>query len=143
MLGHPQGGAPTSEIVCQTLNGYTVNIGESGLPYGTIFVMSGKISKFANQVYELTRNIPKGKVATYGQLAAVSGSQGAARAVGMLMKKNPDAPNTPCHRVVAADGSLTGYSGGGVKVKKRMLLAEGVVFKGERVDLRVSGIKKL
>lgn len=96
-------------------------------------------STFTEMVYTLTRKIPKGKVATYGQLAAMAGSPGAARAVGMIMKTNPDAPRTPCHRVVASNGKLTGYSGGnGVSTKKEMLLKEGVSFKGDIVDLSVS-----
>jgi len=91
---------------------------------------------FREQIYSLTRQIPKGKVATYGQLAALSGHPHAARAVGYFMKTNPDAPRTPCHRVVAADGSLTGYSAPrGLIAKKRLLLAEGVIFIGAKVDL--------
>lgn len=91
---------------------------------------------FCEKIYELTRKIPKGKVATYGQLAKLTGNPNAACAVGVCMKINPDAPNTPCHRVVAADGSLTGYSAaGGISKKKEMLLAEGVSFSGDRVDL--------
>lgn len=94
------------------------------------------MNSFTNKVYALTRQIPKGKVATYGQLAKLAGSPGAARAIGTLMKKNPDVPHTPCHRVVAADGRLTGYSGGnGIGTKKEMLLSEGVHFKGDVVDL--------
>lgn len=94
------------------------------------------IMTFRERVYSLTKKIPKGKVATYGQIARLVGSPKAARAVGMFMKTNPDAPCTPCHRVVAADGSLTGYSGaGGVLKKKTMLISEGVLFKGEKVDL--------
>lgn len=96
-------------------------------------------TSFKAKVYELTRQIPKGKVATYGQIAKLAGSPKAARAVGALMKTNPDAPNTPCHRVVAADGQLTGYSGeGGVAGKKRMLLSEGVEFQSEKVNLSLS-----
>lgn len=97
------------------------------------------ITPFFEHVYDLCRQIPRGKVATYGQLARLAGSLGAARAVGMCMKTNTDAPHTPCHRVVAADGSLTGYSAGeGLKTKKAMLEKEGVVFKKNKVDLSVS-----
>lgn len=94
---------------------------------------------FKEKVYTICRQIPSGKVATYGQLAHLVGSPGAARAVGMCMRTNPDAPNTPCHRVVASDGSLTGYSGGnGISTKKAMLLKEGAQFVGEKVDLSKS-----
>ncbi|NTV30361.1 MGMT family protein [candidate division WWE3 bacterium] len=92
--------------------------------------------KFTEAIYELLRTVPQGKVVTYGDLAKAAGSPGAARAVGLAMKNNPDAPHTPCHRVVAADGSLHGYSGaGGVNRKREMLIAEGVEFYGDRVDL--------
>src|SRR5690242_17230913 len=94
---------------------------------------------FREKVYEILRHVPKGKVATYGQLAELAGSPGAARAVGMCMKINPDAPRTPCHRVVASNGKLTGYSAGeGVKTKKQMLLDEGVKFTGDKVNLIMS-----
>lgn len=94
---------------------------------------------FKDQVYEVCRRIPKGKVVTYGQLAKMVQHPGAARAVGMCMKTNPDAPHTPCHRVVASDGSLRGYSAdGGLAKKKQILMAEGVSFRGEKVDLNES-----
>lgn len=97
------------------------------------------MTAFKDKVYELTRQIPKGKVATYGQLAKLAGNPKASRAVGLFMKTNPDAPQTPCHRVVAADGNLTGYSGvGGLKTKKQMLILEGVHFKNEKVNLKLS-----
>ena len=93
-------------------------------------------SKFKENVYSWTKKIPKGKVVTYGQLAKIAGYTKAARAVGMCMKTNPDAPHTPCHRVVASDGSLHGYSGkGGIETKRQMLISEGVRFKGDKVDL--------
>jgi methylated-DNA-protein-cysteine methyltransferase related protein len=96
---------------------------------------------FKEKVYKIVSEIPKGKVATYGHVAALAGSPRAARAVGLLMKNNPNAPIVPCHRVVAADGKLTGYSGaGGINQKKEMLIKEGVIFKGENVDLQVSQI---
>lgn len=96
-------------------------------------------SPFKESVYQVTRKIPKGKVATYGQIAKLAGNAKAARAVGLLMKTNPDVPGTPCHRVVASDGKLTGYSAGkGLSTKKEMLLKEGVKFKGTKVDLSQS-----
>lgn len=96
-------------------------------------------SAFTEQVYALARKIPKGKVATYAQLAALAGNARAARAVGAAMRTNPDIPATPCHRVVASDGSLTGYSAGhGIPTKKKMLEGEGVAFKGIKVDLTKS-----
>jgi O-6-methylguanine DNA methyltransferase len=95
--------------------------------------------KFTEKVYEVTREIPRGKVATYWQIALLVGSPKAARAVGMAMAKNPDVPNTPCHRVVTADGALHGYSGGeGIPTKRKMLLSEGVQFKNDKVDLSSS-----
>jgi O-6-methylguanine DNA methyltransferase len=91
---------------------------------------------YKEKVYKITREIPKGKVATYGQLARLAGKPKAARAVGMLMAKNSDAPHTPCHRVVASDGSLHGYSGkGGIGGKRKMLINEGVEFVGDKVNL--------
>jgi methylated-DNA-protein-cysteine methyltransferase related protein len=95
---------------------------------------------FKEKVYELLRQVPKGKVVTYGQLAEMVGSKGAARAVGMCMRTNPDAPATPCHRVVSTDGSLRGYSAGdGLPTKKKMLLEEGVNFAPNgKVDLKIS-----
>jgi O-6-methylguanine DNA methyltransferase len=94
---------------------------------------------FKERVYNLTRLIPRGKVATYGQLAKLAGKPRASRSVGLFMRTNPDAPHTPCHRVVSFDGSLTGYSGkGGINGKKQMLVKEGVSFKKNRVNLSLS-----
>ncbi|CAN5340495.1 hypothetical protein BH10PAT1_BH10PAT1_4750 [soil metagenome] len=96
-------------------------------------------STFYTKVYKIVTTIPLGYVATYGQIAKLAGSPHAARAVGLCMKVNPNAPITPCHRVVASDGKLTGYSGvGGVKGKKEMLLKEGVIFVGDKVNLKKS-----
>lgn len=98
---------------------------------------------FRESVYNLTRQIPKGKVATYGQLARLAGKPKAARAVGGFMRTNPDAPHTPCHRVVSSTGNLTGYSGdGGVNKKMHMLITEGVEFNGKKVDLANSQWKR-
>ncbi|MCJ7826470.1 MGMT family protein [Patescibacteria group bacterium] len=91
---------------------------------------------FCDRVYKIVATIPRGKVATYGQIARLAGNPKAARAVGMCMKKNPFAPEVPCHRVVGADGRLVGYSGEkGVSTKKSMLRKEGVRFTKDKVDL--------
>lgn len=92
---------------------------------------------FREQVYFLAKQIPKGKVATYGQLAKLANRPRAARAVGMFMRTNPFAPVVPCHRVVASTGALTGFFGKQRKLdqKRHLLEAEGVIFKGENVDL--------
>jgi len=94
---------------------------------------------FKENIYTLTKQIPKGKVATYGQLACLAGNPKAARAVGMLMRTNPYAPQVPCHRVVGADGSLVGYSAGkGISSKKEILKKEGVKFRGNKINLPIS-----
>ena len=84
---------------------------------------------FAEKVYDAVRRIPKGRVATYGQIAEIIGQPGAARAVGNALHVNPYAPEVPCHRVVAADGSLAANFGcGGVAVQYDRLAGEGVCF---------------
>lgn len=94
---------------------------------------------FKSKVYKVVSKIPKGKVLTYKKVAILSGSPKAARAVGFLMKTNPNAPQVPCHRVVGSNGALTGYSGqGGVSMKRKMLIMEGVQFKGSLIDLSKS-----
>lgn len=84
--------------------------------------------------WDVCATIPRGKVATYGEIARVLGSPHAARAVGQAMARNPYAPTVPCHRVVASDGRLTGYSAdGGTNKKAGMLEREGVAVTRGRV----------
>ncbi len=80
---------------------------------------------FERQVYEATRAIPFGKVATYGQIAKVIGKPKAQRAVGNALGKNPIGIVIPCHRVVGFD-SLGGFTGG-LEHKKKLLRLEGVL----------------
>lgn len=79
---------------------------------------------FQRSVWEQLRLIPYGETRTYGELAHVLGAPGASRAVGLANGKNPVGIIVPCHRVVGAGGSLTGY-GGGLDRKKRLLDFEG------------------
>ena len=74
---------------------------------------------------ELAR-VPYGHTATYGELATRAGSPKAARAVGMVMNRNPVPIVLPCHRIVGASGALVGY-GGGLDIKERLLRLEGVI----------------
>lgn len=94
---------------------------------------------FKDRVYKIVAQIPKGKVATYGQVARLAGKPKAARAVGALMKHNPYITKVPCHRVVGFDGRLVGYSGqGGVTKKRQLLISEGVIFKRNKINLAQS-----
>jgi methylated-DNA-[protein]-cysteine S-methyltransferase len=79
---------------------------------------------FADRVRRVVSKIPAGRTMTYGEVARRAGNAKAARAVGMVMSRNRDPKKVPCHRVVAADGSMRGYSMGGVKVKAAMLARE-------------------
>ncbi|MFF8942876.1 methylated-DNA--[protein]-cysteine S-methyltransferase [Streptomyces sp. NPDC014864] len=75
---------------------------------------------FQRRVWERLRSIPYGRTLSYGDLAEVLGNPGASRAVGLANGRNPIGVIVPCHRVVGADGSLTGY-GGGLDRKRRLL----------------------
>ena len=80
---------------------------------------------FQRKVYEATLKIPKGQVRTYAEVARAIGRANAARAVGQALKRNRWAPQIPCHRVIASDGTLGGYSGpGGLSTKRRLLARE-------------------
>ena len=84
---------------------------------------------FQLTVWNYLRQIPKGTVKTYSQIANDIGKPLAARAVANAIGKNPFAPKIPCHRVIRSDGSLGGYSGkGGIKTKKLLLKREGITF---------------
>lgn len=69
-------------------------------------------TEFQKSVWKALCEIPYGETATYGEIAAKIGNPGACRAVGMANNRNPIAIIVPCHRVVGAGGSLTGYAGG-------------------------------
>ena len=96
------------------------------LPYGVPVS-----SSFDARCYALLRQIPRGRVTTYRDLAVALGSR-AFRAVGQAMHRNPDAPEVPCHRVVCSDGRIGGYAGG-VARKRALLKSEGIEVRGGRV----------
>ena len=104
----------------------------------TILVNMGE---FSEKVFEMVRQIPAGKVATYGLVARLMGRPQSGRYVGFALRNNPtpvaDGGETPCHRVVFKDGSLCkGFAFGGPEVQRELLEAEGVVFSDDmHVDL--------
>ena len=80
------------------------------------------MTDFQRTVLQATQAVPRGSVATYGEIAKRIGRPKAARAVGQALGRNPIPLVIPCHRVLASDGSLGGYSGGGGLATKRQLL---------------------
>lgn len=85
------------------------------------------LTDFQRTVLHAVMRVPRGEVITYGALARVIGRPKAARAVGRALGSNPIPIVIPCHRVLASDGSLGGYSGrGGVRTKANLLRLEGV-----------------
>ena len=93
------------------------------------------------RIYEAVKKIPKGKVATYGQVAEMAGDRKMARAVGNALHKNPDPEGIPCYRVVNAKGELAGeFAFGGEGAQRKLLEADGIAVVNGRVDLKKYGI---
>lgn len=87
------------------------------------------ITEFQYKVLMAAREIPRGQIATYGEIAKLIGKPKASRAVGQALRRNPIPIILPCHRVVAADGTLGGYAGEmGSQKKVRLLKLEGVML---------------
>jgi len=94
------------------------------------------LAPFQRRVYEAARAIPPGQTQSYGEVARRLGDAGLARAVGQALGRNPLAILIPCHRVLAADGRLGGFSAnGGVATKQRMLALESAVLAAEEPAL--------
>jgi methylated-DNA-[protein]-cysteine S-methyltransferase len=86
-----------------------------------------RVAPFHEQVLRELARVPYGRVDTYGHLATLVGRPRAARAVGTVMNRNPIPIVLPCHRIVGANGSLTGY-GGGLPAKRLLLELEGATL---------------
>lgn len=90
------------------------------------------------RIYEAVKRIPKGKVATYAQVAEMAGNPKMARAVGNALHKNPEPGIIPCHRVVDSKGHLADeFAFGGAGVQAKLLESEGVEVINNTVDLKV------
>jgi O-6-methylguanine DNA methyltransferase len=98
----------------------------------------------SRRIYEAVRKIPRGKVATYGQVAQLAGDKKMARAVGNALHKNPDPATIPCYRVVNSKGELAGeFAFGGSGAQARLLMADGIEVENGKVDLKRYGIQIL
>ncbi|HAN21916.1 MAG: cysteine methyltransferase [Clostridiales bacterium GWF2_36_10] len=88
-------------------------------------------------IYEQVKKIPRGKVATYGQIAFLAGNYRWSQVVGYALHSNPDPENIPCHRVVKKDGSLSeAFLFGGISKQRELLLNEGIIFLSDgRVEM--------
>ena len=88
-------------------------------------------------IYLVLHAIPKGKVATYGQIASVAGLPGKARMIGKLLSQLPEGSKIPWHRVINAAGKISFPEGSdGYAKQKKRLVKEGIVFKGQRINLK-------
>ena len=93
------------------------------------------------RIYSAVKKIPRGCVATYGQIAELAGDRKMARAVGNALHKNPDPEHIPCFRVVNSKGELSGaFAFGGENEQARRLMADGVEVVNGKVDLKKYGI---
>lgn len=96
----------------------------------------------SRRIYEAVKKIPKGQVATYGQVARLAGNPGMARVVGNALHRNPDPDTVPCYRVVNAKGELSGeFAFGGPGAQAKLLEADGIEVTNGRVDLKRYGMK--
>lgn len=93
-----------------------------------------KINK--QDVYNILRKIPKGKVLTYGDIGEMLGSKYYARTVGNILHTNPDGDLYPCYKVVTRDGTLSdSYAFGGINEQKRRLEKDGITVSDYRIDV--------
>ena len=90
-----------------------------------------------SKIYEVVRRIPRGRVASYGQVAALAGNRRWARVVGYALHVNPDPEGIPCYRVVTKDGRVSeAFAFGGGNRQIELLQADGVEFTDGRVDMQ-------
>jgi AraC family transcriptional regulator, regulatory protein of adaptative response / methylated-DNA-[protein]-cysteine methyltransferase len=112
---------PDQEPVPADLSGAWLDTALGGGPLPPVDL--GGLAAFDARVYEAVRSVPAGETVTYGEVAMIIGSPGAARAVGNAMARCPIFPAVPCHRVVRASDGWSGW-GGDPALKRRLLLDE-------------------
>ena len=113
--------------VQRAVDGIVALLGGEAVDLSFVELDTDRVPVFDRRVYEAARVIPPGATRTYGEVARRAGARREARAVGQALGRNPFAIVVPCHRVVAADGRLGGFSAhGGVETKRTLLAIEGV-----------------
>lgn len=90
------------------------------------------------KIYAVVRRIPKGKVATYGQIATIAGNPHWSQVVGYALHSNPDPEGIPCFRVVNRFGELSSaFAFGGINRQQELLESEGIEVRDNKVDLKI------
>jgi len=129
---HPGAAAPIPEFVCRAIDGMTAVLAGHHRDLSDIPLDDRGLDDFRAAVYAATRRIEPGTTQSYGEIARAIGQPDAARDVGVALARNRWPIIVPCHRVVAANGALTGFSApGGLATKRRMLQLEGAPGYGQ------------
>ena len=132
VLANDFGFGPVSDTVSDTgtddlIRRFHAFLGGEDVADSDVSVDLGWATPFQHALTEELRAVPRGEVVSYGELAALAGRPGAARAAGAFCAANRFAFLVPCHRVVGSNG-IGGYGEAGVEVKRRLLALEGVVL---------------
>ena len=125
----PEGPAPSAAPppVARAIAGAQRYFASERIDFSNIDVDLTGVAPFYARVYEAARRVGWGETTTYGELAALAGSPGAARGVGQALSRNPVAVIIPCHRILASGNKVGGFSAfGGTVSKERLLALEGV-----------------
>jgi methylated-DNA-[protein]-cysteine S-methyltransferase len=118
--------ADAPEAIGEAIAGITALLGGERRDLRSVTLDERALDEFQRRVYAATRAIGPGETASYGEIAGALGAPQEARAVGAALGHNPFPVVVPCHRVLAADGALHGFSApGGLRTKRRMLEIEG------------------
>jgi methylated-DNA-[protein]-cysteine S-methyltransferase len=116
--------SPTVERLIERFGAF---LGGGAVDFASVELDLDWATPFQKELADTLRTVPRGEVVSYGELAALAGRPGAARAAGAFCAANRFAFVVPCHRVVAAHG-IGGYGAAGLDVKRRLLALEGVVL---------------
>ncbi|HEY5099363.1 MAG TPA: methylated-DNA--[protein]-cysteine S-methyltransferase [Gaiellaceae bacterium] len=125
-LPHPARTAQVTRCHLELVDRIKAYFAGEDVPLGEVPVDLEYDSAFFSRCAEALRSVPRGEVVTYGELAALAGAPGAARAAGSFCARNRLGLFVPCHRVVAA-GDLGSYGSYGVGYKRRLLELEGAL----------------